>query len=95
LTFCQRLPVCPEQRTSSDPPGWSVSCQKAKYSLRADVSRCFPDNGHSSGDVENEALGSDDDGVPPHLGDRPGAADGQRLKLSVGAPDELLDDGAG
>jgi hypothetical protein len=31
LTFCQRLPVCPEQRTSSGRPGWSGSCQQATF----------------------------------------------------------------
>ena len=28
LTLCRSLPVYPDQRTSSDQPGWSVSCQK-------------------------------------------------------------------
>jgi VCBS repeat-containing protein len=27
-TICQRLPICPEQRTSIDRLGWSGSCQK-------------------------------------------------------------------
>jgi hypothetical protein len=27
LSACRLLPVCPDQRTSSDQPGWSVSCQ--------------------------------------------------------------------
>jgi hypothetical protein len=44
LTLCRRLPVCPDQRTSSDWPGWSVSCQQrtsgSEQSIRS-YDRCF------------------------------------------------------
>ena len=36
-TVCQRLPVCPEQRTSADRPRWSGSCQMRKSKLEVRV----------------------------------------------------------
>jgi len=30
-TVCQTLPVCPDQGTSTDLPGWSGSCQQPLY----------------------------------------------------------------
>ena len=30
LSACRLLPVCPDQQTSSDQPGWSVSCHQRK-----------------------------------------------------------------
>src|ERR1700676_4358461 len=38
LTLCRSLPVYPDQRTSSDRPGWSVSCQKQKFTTNSPYS---------------------------------------------------------
>jgi hypothetical protein len=39
LTLCQLLPVYPEQRTSSDRPGWSIQCQRRKSPIATRIER--------------------------------------------------------
>src|SRR5882724_3673413 len=39
-TVCQTLPVCPDQRTSTDLPGWSGSCQHATSSVSDVLASC-------------------------------------------------------
>src|SRR5450631_2198147 len=39
LTLGQPLPVYPEQRTTSDRPGWSGSCQERTHAVHSSQSR--------------------------------------------------------
>jgi hypothetical protein len=72
----------------------SESGQKAKYSRRADVFRCSPNNGHStvhpSGQVEGVPLHLANAGMRPRLRDRTSRSLSQRHKLTVATLDEAL-----